>query len=179
MSAFCKTHVKERTNEELKERIEELQFRNEMGPTLGPGLVQEVINVYEEILNRSRNKNAVNSILELRNVIWIRPSYQNVEVFEFERVAVSFTEITRVGGEPKYENTEEVRFMKTTGGRTKIDGAALSPAKMGLPRFFTDGSGVNTVVIGTGDTYMYQKGQIVLDAKAIHYAQCKLVLDVE
>lgn len=48
MSKYCKTHVVERTEEELNNRLRELAAKGK----LGPGLVQERENIKNELSKR-------------------------------------------------------------------------------------------------------------------------------
>jgi len=48
MSKFCKTHCKERTDNELKLRFAEIKNRARAGQTLGPGIQREMKNIQEE-----------------------------------------------------------------------------------------------------------------------------------
>ena len=50
MSKYCKTHVVDRTKEELNNRLRELSQRDK----LGPGLLQEQENIKNELSRREK-----------------------------------------------------------------------------------------------------------------------------
>lgn len=58
MTLFCRAHVKDRTDEELKARFKALKLRTARGEKLGPGLGREFENITKEWAERRLKENA-------------------------------------------------------------------------------------------------------------------------
>jgi len=52
VSKYCQTHVKERTDEELKARFRDIKGRAARGEKVGPGLARELRNITSEWAER-------------------------------------------------------------------------------------------------------------------------------
>lgn len=52
MGKFCRTHVRLRTDQELKDRFKQIKLRAAKGEKLGPGIRAEIENITREFANR-------------------------------------------------------------------------------------------------------------------------------